>query len=139
MSMSQTGTETQNVQLVKSLYEAFGRGDIQTIVNGMASTVRWEDFVPSQAPQRGLRRGPGEVARFFQDLGGSVQFDRFEPTHFLGQGDRVVVMGTYAGRVLPTGKPFEGSWVHVSTVQNGKVVQWNGYHEHETMRNAYTP
>lgn len=133
-----TGNETRNLQVVQGMYEAFGRGDVQTIIASLSPTVQWEDFIPSQVPHGGLRKGPGEVARFFQELASGVKFERFEPTNFLASGDQVVVLGRYAGAIPSTGKKFDGTWVHVATVQDGKITHWGGYHEHETMKAAYT-
>ncbi len=36
------GADTPNIALVKSLYGAFGKGDIATIVAAMAPDVNWE-------------------------------------------------------------------------------------------------
>jgi len=132
-----TAQETQNLNLVKGMYEAFGRKDIQTIINSLDPSVQWNDFVPREAATQGLRKGPGEVGRFFQDLATNVTFETFEPHTFMVNGERVVVLGRYKGTVQSTGKIFDGTWVHVGTVRNNKLVGWNGYHEFENMRGAY--
>lgn len=138
MSNVQTAQEQQNIAHVQGMYEAFGRKDVPGILAGLAPTVKWEDHVPKQSPNHGLRQGPGEVGAFFQDLVKAVEFEHFTPTQFLGADDKVVVLGNYKGKAIPTGKHFEGSWVHVSVVKDGKVVKWDGYHPYQMLHDSWT-
>ncbi|MBI2301434.1 MAG: nuclear transport factor 2 family protein, partial [Armatimonadetes bacterium] len=57
-----------NLQTVQSMYEAFGRGDVQHIVDQCAEDVKWEywDVHPSAAQTAGvpylvLRQGKAGV------------------------------------------------------------------------------
>lgn len=118
-----------NTQLVQSAYAAFGRGDIPGVIATLAPAVEWQAIVGAGAhvPTTGLRRGIEGVQRFFTDLAGSVEFSQFEPREFFAGGDKVVVLGAYAGKSKMTGRTFASDWVMVFTVRDGKVVQFREY------------
>jgi len=53
-----------NIDTVKEIYNAFGRGDIQTILDKLDENVEWEtavpvDGVPWHQPRRGRKNVPG--------------------------------------------------------------------------------
>ena len=129
----ETTTAAQNIQATQTLYRAFAKKDFQAIIAACAPTVQWTDHLPKEAAAAGIHRGPGEVARYFKELGETFDFERFEPIDTLASGDRVVTVGRYAGRVIATGARFEGSWVHTGIMRDGKVLSWSAYHEFETL------
>lgn len=47
----------QNVQVVKNAYAAFGRGDIQTILNNLTHDVEWVLPGEGEIPQAGVYDG----------------------------------------------------------------------------------
>ncbi|HEY1216004.1 MAG TPA: nuclear transport factor 2 family protein [Bryobacteraceae bacterium] len=51
----------------------------------------------------------------------------FEPREFIEAGDHVTVLGWEKSTALDTGKTFESEWVHVFTVQGGKITRWRGF------------
>src|SRR5579884_2120420 len=62
-------SEQANVSLVLSLYEAFRRGDIPTILNSLDAQVSWEVEAPPAVPYSGIFRGPEQAAQFFTGIG----------------------------------------------------------------------
>lgn len=112
--------EQRNVALVRSLYEAFGRGDIPGILEGLSEDIEWVQ--PDAVPWGGTRRGRDEVAGFFQELAEAVSYQEFEPLEFIAQGDRVVVRGRSHGRVLKTGRQVDQTWVMLWSVAGDEVV-----------------
>src|SRR5690348_12199546 len=72
-----------NIATVQSLYAAFGRGDIDAIVNGCLPDVTWasggrkEDYPPF-----GMRKGTGAVRDFFRSVAEVQDFDEFSPREF---------------------------------------------------------
>jgi hypothetical protein len=75
-------------------------------------------------PQRGPRKGVQDVGTFFQQVGTSVNFERFEPRQFVAQGDTVVALGYYDGTAKTTGKRFESEWAMVFTLRAGKIAKF---------------
>jgi len=69
--------EQKNVELVQSAYAAFGRGDIDALLNMMTDDVDWHLYGPKELPTAGPRRGRTEVAKFFQQVGETWNFAHF--------------------------------------------------------------
>ena len=116
----------ENVQIVKTAYAAFGRGDIQGLLAMFAEDIEW--ITPGEGlPWAGTYRGHAAVAHFFQKLSELVEFSSVEPREFVAEGDRVLVVGFDSWRAKATNRTFEGHWVMAFTVRNGKVTNVREY------------
>ena len=129
-----------NVDTVRGVYEAFGRGDVAAILAKLASDVEWEYGVNStDVPWLQPRRGRDQVAGFFQSLA-ALDFHAFQPTAFLESGDVVVSLATVEATVKATGRRVvEEDEVHIWRFNAaGEVVrfrhradthlQWTAFH-----------
>ena len=130
-------SEQQNVKTVQDAYAAFGRGDIQGILNVLTDDVEWVSPGEGLVPQGGTHRGRDGVSRFFQTVGETIQFGKFEPQTFVAQGDHVVAIGRYDGTVKPTGRSFESDWVMVFTFKGNKVARFQEYADTAAIAQAY--
>lgn len=122
--------ERGNVQRVQQVYAAFGRGDVDGVLQALAEDVDW--FIPGPTdviPFAGRRHGPQEVAAFFGILASTQTAERFEPLEFIASGDRVVVLGTQRWQVHSTGRTYEDGWAHVFTIEDGKITTFTEYHD----------
>jgi ketosteroid isomerase-like protein len=124
-----TQTATDNVTAMKHLYEAFGRGDVPTVLGAMDEAIEWHEAegnpwhtgAPFVGPQEVLAQVFGRIAQDFEGF-------RVEPQRFLGAGDSVVVEGRYrADRHSATGKPLDAEVVHVWDLRDGRVVRFHQY------------
>lgn len=116
--MSQT-----DVALIRSLYAAFGRGDIATIVAAVTLDIEWRlNGSRSDHPLLGSWKGPQGVQAFFDELGRIQDFSEFTPREFLSSGDRMFVLGHYASTMRKNGRKAASDWVHIFTVRNGKLA-----------------
>ena len=126
-----------NIDLIKSLYAAFGRGEIETIIGALTPDVDWvvtgrrEDY-----PVFGSWNGQSEVRRFFQGVQEQETMD-FSPREFFAADDRVFVLGHYAWRLRKTGRTVDSDWVHIFTVHNGKVVKFREFTDTAQFAAAY--
>ena len=122
------GADTPNVALVKSVYAAFGKGDIATIVAAVTADIDWESVGrPSDVPTLGPRKGQAAVQEFFNIVGSSYTFSEFSPKEFYAVGDKVFVLGHYAMTVKKTGKVIESDWVHIFTFAGAKVKMFREF------------
>ncbi len=123
--MNAQDIQTTNLALARAVYDAFGRGDIQTILDNCAPDIQWhsggarEDFAAF-----GARNGLDGVKSFFKDVAENNQFSLFEPRDFFANGDKVVVIGHYTMTQKKTGKPVDSDWAHIFTIKGGKCVAW---------------
>ena len=114
-----------NLQVVKSGYEAFGRGDIDALLGILADDITWVTPGPPELPTAGIRHGRSEVAQFFRTLTEVFDFEGFTQETFIADGDRVAVFGTSTVRFRATGTSMPPvQWVHSFRMANGKVTQF---------------
>jgi uncharacterized protein len=131
--------EQQNIDLVKKLYAAFGKGEIETIVDHLADQLSWRFDAPSVIPYAGEYGTPEQVKTgFFQALGSTQKDYALRADEFIAQNDRVVMVGRYGATVTSTGKSFDLPLVHVWTVQNGKVKRFVNFTDTAKVAEAYT-
>ena len=72
-----------NVKTVQRVYEAFGRGDVGTIVEAVTDDVDWaSDTSSTGAPWYGIHTGKDGVAAFFQKFGTAMEVQEFTPLTF---------------------------------------------------------
>jgi len=127
-----------NVELVKSLYAAFGRGEIPTIVNAITPGATWEIVGrASDFPTLGPRDGQDGVRSFFEDVGRNLDFSEFSPKEFYAVDEKVFVLGHYAATVKKTGKRFASDWIHVFTIRGGKVTAFREFTDTAQAAEAY--
>ncbi|MGZ3236543.1 MAG: nuclear transport factor 2 family protein [Burkholderiaceae bacterium] len=113
--------------VVKQAYEAFGRGDVQAILELVADDVDWECVAPADLSYAGPRRSRKDVADFFAALPLSDDIHTFEPREFIEANENVTVLGWEDSTALDTGKDFKTEWAHVFTVKNDKITRWRGF------------
>ena len=131
--------EQQNIELVKKLYAAFGKGDIETIIDHLADQLSWRFDAPSVIPYAGEHDTPGQVkAGFFQPLATTQKENTLTADEFIAQDDKVIMIGKYGATVTNTGKSFDLPVVHVWTVQNGKVKRFVNFTDTAKVAEAYT-
>ena len=131
-------TENENAQLVKSFYEAFSRGDVQKILDGLSDNIEWFVPGPKQIPYAGYHKGKEGVKNFFKTLGETTEIKPLEVINVVAQGDMVVALGYYAGHAKTTGKKFELDWAMAWTIKNGKVVNFREYMDPLNIANAFS-
>lgn len=118
-----------NVTLMKSLYDAFGRGDIPTVLGTMSSAIKWHQaesnpYRPSGEPWE----GPDAVLNnLFMKLG--TEWDGFavHPASFHGAGGSVIVEARYSGTYKPTGRSLDVQVCHIWNIRDGKLTRFQQY------------
>jgi ketosteroid isomerase-like protein len=120
-----------NIEFVKDLFAAFGRGDIGYVIDAHSDDVVSESPVSrtSTLPWAGTRAGRRELAEYFETMAAHMRPEAFHDLVFTASDDRVVVEGTNAGSVVETGERYEHDWVMVFTIQGGKVVRFRHYYD----------
>jgi len=126
-----------NIQVVQDAYNRFTTGDIPGLLGICSEDVNWETPEIENASFGGKRQGPAEVGEFFAGLVAAEDITKFEPTEFIAQGDRVVVLGKYGATVKETGRSYETEWVHIFTVKDGKILSFVEFFDNALASRAF--
>jgi ketosteroid isomerase-like protein len=114
-----------NIAVIQTIYEAFGRGDVPTILDQLADDVVWDQDAPGyDIPIDEPGPGKAHVQQFFGALQG-LEFLRFEPTNFLAGGNQVAVPINLEVKVKDTGKVISTLEMHLWTIgDDAKVARF---------------
>jgi len=129
---------SDNVSKLQQMYAAFGRGDIQALLENMTDDVSWgTDTVVSEVPWYRVRNGRQEVGDFFATLAREVDFERFEPSVFAPAGVDVFVRVDYDYRFKKNGNGAVTGAVHQFTLRDGKVSRFRAFEDTAAVRAAW--
>jgi ketosteroid isomerase-like protein len=114
--------------IVKSLYAAFGRGDVAAVLNAFDPQIQWLEAENFLYADRNPYAGPQAVAEgVFQRIVTDVESFSVIPQRFVEGGDTVVVEGRYQGRMKATGTAVDAQFAHVWQLRDGKIVGFQQY------------
>ena len=120
----------ENTRLVQTAYEAFGRGDMPTLLDLLADDIEWvSPGDPNDDPNAGTFQGKDAVLGWFGGLASTIDFAKFEPREFIAQNDKVVSLVYAEQTARDTGRAFVNHEAHVWTVGNGKVARFQIYYD----------
>ena len=129
---------TDNVQVIRNVFDAFGRGDPATIVASVSPDVYWLHPGGADVPYAGAYRGREGVSQFFARIAASVEVTRWEPKHVLAAGsDEVVATGAWSGVAKPTGKSFASDWGMVFALRDGRITSFRVVEDTERLSAAF--
>jgi len=121
-----------NVKVVKNFFAAIGRGDKQALLALVAGDIEW--IIPGEGwPLAGAHRGHAGVADVLQKASDAVEMTYPKPPEFVGQADRVLVVGVATGRIKATNKPFDDHWVVDITIRDGRLATIREYIDTQAM------
>ncbi|BCX04967.1 MAG: hypothetical protein KatS3mg053_2905 [Candidatus Roseilinea sp.] len=121
-----------NLSTIVKIYEAFGKGDVPTILGYMADDVQWEQWADNSAQKAGvpwlqLRQGPAGVGEFFQALSALVIKD-FRVLSIMAGGNQVAAEIVIEADVPNTGGHFRDEEMHLWTFNDaGKIIRMRHY------------
>jgi uncharacterized protein len=116
----------QSVDLVKRVYEAFGRGDVPAALGAFTDDIEW--YEAEGMPYGGLHRG-GEAV--MQHVLGPITHDvegfAVIPEEFVGTGGTVAAIVRYTGTGKATGKALDLPAVHLWDIRAGKLARFRQF------------
>ena len=124
--------------MIESLYAAFSRGDLDSILRNVTDDVEWVEFGPPSIPFTGVHHGWESVKRCLTLVKVTQSDLRIRITEFISAGDTVVAAIRCSGRVTATGRAFDTSAVQVFTFRDGKVASFRDYFDTAQLATAYT-
>jgi len=114
-----------SAELIKRTYEAFGRGDIPTVLDNLTDDVQWS--APGALPHGGQFQGKAGAMEFFQGLGAAWENLGLDVEGVGEVGDDLVVGIVRGDGTLRGAGPSGYGAVHVFTVRDGKIARFREY------------
>lgn len=121
------------VELVSSLYEAFGSGDMDK-AGALLANTHWEEM--AGMPYGGHYSGAEEIFRsVFGPLASDVRDFSARPDDIVPAGeDRVLALGRYRGEGRMG--PLDAAFAHLWTIRDGAIVRFVQYADTHRFREA---
>ena len=122
----------KNLETVQNIYAAFGRGDVNAILDCLAPDVAWEQWSNNFAQKAGvpwMKAGSGRqvVLQFFHTIG-AFKISRFEVLSLMAGGNQVAAEVELAAEVPATGGSFQEQEIHLWTFNDrGQVTRFRHY------------
>jgi ketosteroid isomerase-like protein len=102
----------------------------EPLLPALAADVEWWVAGPPDIlPWAGMFRGRDAVESWFEDLNATMDYQQFEATEFIAQGETVVVVHKARGVARSTRRPFVSEIVRIWTVRGGEVVRVRSYYD----------
>ena len=112
-----------NVDTARSAYEAFGRGDLETLKEMLAEDSTW--LTSDELPLGGETEGRDAILGNFAQIPNYWTSFSVEPEEFIDAGEWVVVRGTQ--RAGNDGGSFESPFAHLMKFADGEIVRGEFY------------
>ena len=112
-----------NVDTARSAYEAFGRGDLETLKEMLSEDGTW--LTSDELPLGGESHGRDEIIGNFAQIPNYWSSFSVEPEEFIDAGEWVVVRGTQ--RAGKDGGSFEAPFAHLMKFADGRIVRGEFY------------
>jgi hypothetical protein len=129
--------ESYNSTLIRTVYAAFRRGDIEAILEHLSPNVEWTLNGPAVIPYSGRKVGPSQVRKFFEAIANTQAHQTLTIDEYIAQGAHVATVGRYTAVVKATGKRIDGAVAHVFTIRNGKITRFLDFVDTAQMADAY--
>lgn len=126
-----------NVDVVRQLYTAFARSDVEAVRALLDDDVQWLQC--AGFPGAGHHHGADVVLqRVFGNL--RSQWLEFSATvdEYIDAGDQVVALGSYTGRHVVTATSMTAVFAHVFDLENGRITRFRQYADTAPMLKAMT-
>jgi ketosteroid isomerase-like protein len=130
-------SQQENLNAVREIYDAVGRGDVAAIQDRVTDDVDWSAEAASQAaPWYGQRTGKAGVASFFTDLVDSIEISEFTPHSFAASDNEVHLLVDWAFRSIVTGREVSMTMHHYWRLRDGNVEHFRGSEDTELTAQA---
>jgi ketosteroid isomerase-like protein len=119
------------VEVVQALFVAFGKQDLPGMLALMSDDVDWSgDKIDGDVPTHVNRRGKAEVPKFFEAVATEQDFARFEPLHFLSDGNEVAVLVHEEFTFKRSGRKVDFHAIHHFSVDgSGRISRYRSYYD----------
>ena len=130
--------EQENTKLAARMYETFMAGDVEGFLNLFSDDAGWQSPEIENVPLNGKFSGRENLAGFISGIDEYEEFLKMEPTEFIAQGDRIVVLGNFTARSKKTNKQYATDFAHIVTVKDGKITNFYEFFDNAAAGRAHS-
>jgi uncharacterized protein len=119
----------ENIELVRSAFDAWNRGDVEAFADHMVEDVAWLEV--SGRPEGGVseRRGRNRLRHSLESLFEAWESYRLEVERIAGVGNRLVAVVREVARGRASGLEVDSRWGYLITVDGGQIVRVEAYRD----------
>jgi uncharacterized protein len=130
------GVRADELEAVRSSYEALNRGDIEATMTMLGPDVEWHES--SALPDTGTFRGREAVRRFLEDFLEQWQEFHQEVEEVVTEGDRAALMIHLTARGRGSGAEVDARYAHLWTLREGIGVRVEAYYDRDAALRSLT-
>ncbi|SRR5690606_18290487 len=119
--------QVTNIDKIKAIYEAFAKGDMETILSSLDPNIVWKVVGEPELPYGGTFHGRDGAREWFKLNFDTIETTAFDITDYIESGDWVIAKGTYGFKAKTTGKDGTGDWVMCWKFADGVPVLYENY------------
>ncbi len=116
-----------HIEIVKSLYDAFDKKDIEAILGLLHEDIEWAEPANPYNPAGGTRFGHSGFLEWLNIGRNAEDILILEPKRFLTDHESVAVIGYMKCLAKPTGKIYESDFVHLIIFRDGKIRKFEEF------------
>jgi ketosteroid isomerase-like protein len=120
-------TQEDNIKIVQQLYSYFTNRDIPAILTMLSSEVVLGEPANPFNPAAGTRYGHSGFMEWIKIGSQSEEILILEPRKYLTDFDSVAVYGYIKCQAKTTGKIYESDFIHLVTIKNGQIVNFQEF------------
>ncbi|MFH4968596.1 nuclear transport factor 2 family protein [Gaetbulibacter sp. M240] len=123
-------TTEQNIEIIKSLYNAFSTGDMPTVLGLMHPEIEWNEAESNSLAAGNPYIGPDAVLEgVFANLGDKHEYFGLQDVKIHGMNDNMVLATLrYDAKVKVTGKAYKAQAAHLWTLNDeGKITAFQQF------------
>jgi len=127
-----------NQEVIKGLYEAFGKGDVPAVLEVFDPKIEWREAEnnPYEMSGKAWIGGDAVTQNLFVKLAEDWDGFTVTPTSLHDAGDSVVAEGRYTGKHKSTGKSIDLQFCHVWRLSGGRVKSFQQYCDTAQLQDA---
>jgi ketosteroid isomerase-like protein len=122
LSFAVTGAQ-DNIELVKSAFDAWNRGDVDGFVDHAAEDLAWHEVSGRPEAHGTEHLGRESIRRSLKSLFDAWESYRLEAERIEEVDDRILAVVREVARGRTSGVKVEGRWGYLITVEDGQIVR----------------
>ena len=118
---------SKNIEIVKQLYYAFSKKDINAMLELLCEDVEWGEPGNPFNPAGGIRNGHSGFLEWLNIGKNAEDILVLEPKRFLSDHDSVAVIGYMKCRAKTTGRIYESDFVHFAVIKDSRIGKFQEF------------